>query len=222
MRKPLKALVLGTVIAALGAASTANAGLMGPTKGLRRAMEWLRLERPALPPMAFTVYCLRYPEQCKARRMVFRPGAMRLTEARRHELMQVNLSVNARIRPQRNLGGVATEEWVINPESGDCNDYAVTKRHDLIAKGWPARALLLSEVKLTSGEHHLVLVVRTREGDLVLDNMTDRLKSWKLAPYRWVRMQTPTDPSLWSTVAKRGARAIEVSDASGRAPVKRS
>jgi predicted transglutaminase-like cysteine proteinase len=203
------------MVATLGATPSANASLSGPTRGLKSAVERLRFERPALPPMAFTMYCLRYPAQCKPRGMLFRGGLVHLTEARRSELMQVNLAVNGRIRPQRNEGGVATEEWLINPETGDCNDYAVTKRHDLIAKGWPPRALLLSEVKLASGEHHLILVVRTQEGDVVLDNMTDSLRAWNRTPYRWVRMQTPADPSMWSTVAQgRGKRAVErVSDA---------
>ena len=52
---------------------------------------------------------------------------------------------------------------------GDCNDHAITKRHILIAHGWPPRALLLSEVVVPSGQHDLVLVVRTKNADLVLE-----------------------------------------------------
>ena len=37
--------------------------------------------------------------------------------------------------------------------------------------GWPSRALLLAEVVTRWGEHHLVLVVRTRTGDFVADNL---------------------------------------------------
>lgn len=76
------------------------------------------------------------------------------------------------------------------PVLGDCNDYAVTKRHRLTADGWPARDVLLSEVVTVSGEHHLV-VVRTSDGDLVLDNLTDRIVPWFHKPYRWVRIQMP-------------------------------
>jgi hypothetical protein len=35
-------------------------------------------------------------------------------------------------------------------------------------------ALLLSEVVVSSGEYHLVLVLRTKSGDLLLDNLTSQ------------------------------------------------
>lgn len=60
---------------------------------------------------------------------------------------------------------LATEEWLLSPPAGDCNDYAITKRHKLLEFGWPSRALLLSEVVIPSGEHHLVLVVRVTNND---------------------------------------------------------
>src|SRR5258708_38595363 len=91
-----------------------------------------------------------------------------------------------------------------NPDRGDCNDYAVSKRHELLDRGWPARALLLSEVVTNSGEHHLILVVRTRSGDLVLDNMTAQIKPWSRANYRWVRIQSPNSSRLWATIGGRG------------------
>jgi predicted transglutaminase-like cysteine proteinase len=65
--------------------------------------------------------------------------------------------------------------------------------------------LLLSEVATSWGEHHLVLVVRTRSGDLVLDNMTPAVRLWSKAPYQWVRMQTPQNPSYWATITERRA-----------------
>ena len=82
------------------------------------------------------------------------------------------------------------EKWLINPTSGDCNDYAVSNRFELRKRSWPARALLLPEVATDWGEHHLILVVRTLGGDLVLDNLTPQIRPWTPASYRWVRMQT--------------------------------
>jgi predicted transglutaminase-like cysteine proteinase len=63
---------------------------------------------------------------------------------------------------------------------------------------------LLSEVVTNSGEHHLVLVVRTRSGDLVLDNLTAQIKPWSRVPYRWVRIQMPNESRLWATIAGCG------------------
>lgn len=120
-------------------------------------------------------------------------------------MAQVNQTVNASIIPQANLQGLAGEKWLINPARGDCNDYAVTKRHDLMARGWPARALLLSEVVTRSGEHHLVLVARTDGGDFVLDNLTAKIVPWFKTPYQWVRIQLPGVAKLWTTIVGRAA-----------------
>jgi predicted transglutaminase-like cysteine proteinase len=62
---------------------------------------------------------------------------------------------------------VMTEEWLVGPKLGDCNDYAVTRRPWLLARGWPSGAVLLSEVVNSQGKHHLVVVIRSREGDFV-------------------------------------------------------
>jgi len=99
--------------------------------------------------------------------------------------------------------GLRGEKWLLHPTSGDCNDYAVTKRHDLIAKGWPARSVLLSEVVTIWGEHHLVVVVRTFSGELVLDNLTGHILQWSKKPYRWVRIQTPRNPNYWASLGDR-------------------
>jgi predicted transglutaminase-like cysteine proteinase len=164
-------------------------------------MQHISLDTPTLAPMAFTMFCLRYADQCRP--LISRGGPVRLTEARVEELRQVNDHVNATIMPERNDEGLAVQKWLIAPASGDCNDYAVTKRAELLHRGWPAQVLLLSEVVTSSGEHHLVLVVRTKSGDFVLDNMTDEVSLWSTAPYRWVRMQTPKNPNYWATIADR-------------------
>ncbi|MDH2357445.1 transglutaminase-like cysteine peptidase [Bradyrhizobium sp. SSUT112] len=91
-----------------------------------------------------------------------------------------------------------------NPDRGDCNDYAVTKRHELLHRGLPSSALLLSEVVTRWGKHHLILVVRTPSGDLVLDNLTPVIKPWAHVPYRWVRIQMPSQLRLWTTIADCG------------------
>jgi predicted transglutaminase-like cysteine proteinase len=170
----------------------------------RATVERISFEAPTLAPMAFTQFCLRYPGECRTRK-IFRGGPVRLSAARRSELARVNDTVNAGIVPEPNLQGLAGEVWLIGPDRGDCNDYAVTKRHELIKRGWPARALLLSEVVTASGEHHLVVVVRSSEGDLVLDSLTDRIKPWFKARYQWVRMQMPGVARLWTTI---GSRAV--------------
>jgi predicted transglutaminase-like cysteine proteinase len=172
---------------------------------LGTALKRIAFGNYTLPPMAFTQFCLRYSDQCKPERVIFRGGPVRLTEQRWDDLRDVNKTVNAAISPEANTEGLAGEKWLIKPASGDCNDYAVTKRSELLKRGWPARTLLLSEVVTTWGEHHLVLVVRTSVGDLVLDNLTPQIRPWSRAPYRWVRMQTAKNPNYWASLDSRKA-----------------
>lgn len=165
---------------------------------------YIELGRPTLPPLTYTMFCLRYETECRQRRS-FRGGPVRLTEERWAALREINRAVNLTIEPARNELGLVGEAWTLNPERGDCNDFAVSKRHELLRRGWPARVLLLSEVVVNSGEHHLVLLVRTRSGDLVLDNLTDQIKPWSRTPYRWVRVEAPKRNGLWIAVGREGA-----------------
>ncbi|MCK1744987.1 transglutaminase-like cysteine peptidase [Bradyrhizobium sp. 139] len=196
----------GSVVAAalavmIGGTEWARAGRTALPATLRAINQHIELGSPTLPPFAYTAFCLRYEAECLQRRS-FRGGLIRLTEDRWAALQEVNRAVNLAIVPARNELGLAGEEWVINPNHGDCNDYAVSKRHELLQLGWPARVLLLSEVVLGSGEHHLVLLVRTRSGDFVLDNLTPQIKPWSQTPYRWVRVQIPENHRLWATISR--------------------
>lgn len=201
MRKLVNRVAVMAAVMSFGCNQSADAALLGMPRNLKGVLEHIRFETPTLPPMAYFQFCLRYGGECKQQRMIFRGGPLRMTDERWADLREINDTVNESIAPQRNLLGLAGEEWLINPGRGDCNDYAVSKRHLLLKRGWPARALLLSEVKMPSGEHHLVLVVRSDKGDLVLDNMTRVVKTWNKVPYKWVRMQSAANPNIWSTVA---------------------
>jgi hypothetical protein len=85
---------------------------------------------------------------------------------------------------------------------GNCNGYAVTKRHLLLEAGWPASALLLAEVvRVTTGEHHLILIVRGTNSDFVLDSLRPFIVG--LAETRdddlWVRAESVENPRFWTT-----------------------
>ncbi len=168
-------------------------------------IQFIRFDLATLPPMAFTQFCLKYVSDCKPQRLLFGADRVELNKVRWAELETTNRTVNSSIHPARNEDGLAGEKWLLGPVRGDCNDYAVTKRHQLIARGWPARTVLLSEVVTVSGEHHLVTIVRTNGGDLVLDNLTDRIVPWSRTPYRWVRIQMPKNPNYWASISERNA-----------------
>ena len=65
------------------------------------------------------------------------------------------------IIPDRDLGRPGDRGVVAHATVGDCNNYAVAKRYELLARGWRSRALLLSEVVVAS----LVLIVRMKDVD---------------------------------------------------------
>jgi predicted transglutaminase-like cysteine proteinase len=158
---------------------------------------------PTLAPFQHVRFCLRYPADCKSN-----PADLERVELTRElaELLkQVNRGVNAAIAPkQKSYGAKIADSWSLAPAEGDCNDYAVTKRHDLMQSGLPARALRLSVVKTPSGIGHLVLVVSTTNGDLVLDNLTQEIRPWQRTEYTWLKIQSSADARFWFAIKPKG------------------
>lgn len=146
----------------------------------------------ALAPLDFVRFCLDYAQECRTGS----PNAViALTSANRQVLAWVNDDVNRRIRSGKGSG-----RWRIDPPVGDCNDYVVTKRHELIRLGLPASALLMSVVKTPAGEGHLVLVARTDRGDLVLDNLEPEILPRERTALTWLKRQSAGDVRFWEAV----------------------
>ncbi len=154
--------------------------------------------QPTLAPLAFVRFCMNNRRECPKG-----AGANRiaLTSALARQLGDVNTAVNAGIAVDR--AHVGRIPWSVAGRSGDCNTFALHKRHRLLELGWPVDALSLAVVRLRSGTMHLVLVVRTDRGDLVLDNLSRDVASWTSASYAWVEMQSRGDPERWVEVSAR-------------------
>jgi len=201
----VKLVVFVTVATSMVWSSVSQAAFFGLPRALGHQLARIGFDKPALPPLGHTFFCLRYPEDCTVQGTDFRRRNIALTDERWNELNVINRAVNRDIVPDENV----TDEWRIAPEIGDCKDYAVTKRHELLVRGWPARTLLLSEVIVPSGAHHLVLVVRTKDVDLVLDNLNANIRPVAMTyhQYEWVRIETPQNPRFWAAVSlPSGAR----------------
>ena len=91
------------------------------------------------------------------------------------------------------------DEWDLPKDQGDCEDFAILKKSELMKRGWPASAMLLTVVR-SHGEGHTVLTVRTSEGDLVLDNMTSAIRDWSRTPYRYFARQSQSDGRSWERI----------------------
>jgi predicted transglutaminase-like cysteine proteinase len=126
---------------------------------------------------------------------------VRLDQARWEELTEVNQAVNTGIRPATDLELFGKAEvWAFPDGSGDCEDFALLKRKQLMAKGWPAAALLITVVRQTNGDGHAVLTVTSNRGDLVLDNLDPQVRLWSETSYRYLKRQSQYDTGLWVAV----------------------
>jgi predicted transglutaminase-like cysteine proteinase len=169
---------------------------------------------PTLAPFQHVRFCLRYPSDCKTNPT--ENERIDLNAETSELLKRVNRSVNMSIIPTpKSYGPNLGDGWTIAPEMGDCNDYAVTKRHELLENGLPSRALRLSVVKTASGIGHLVLVVVTTKGDIVMDDLTEMIRPWQGTDYHWLKVQSATDSKFWYVI-KAPAMGPSVSQADRR------
>jgi predicted transglutaminase-like cysteine proteinase len=151
---------------------------------------------PTLAPFQYIRFCMNYPDECLSN--ANESERIDLTSARLGLLERVNHRVNSSIVSRTKIYGSNLEDkWTISPRQGDCNDYAVTKRHELLMNGLPASALRLSVTKTADGVGHLVLVVATTNGDLVMDSLVDAIQPWQTTDYQWLKIQSSRNPRYW-------------------------
>lgn len=164
------------------------------------AAQWSEAGGLTSIPYGHLDYCKRNPRDCKPHK-ADRP--IQLTNARLALLHDVTKSVNRRIKAvsdQKNYG--LRDHWVI-PENGkgDCEDYVLMKRKLLLARGFSASQLLITLVQ--GHEPHVVLTVRTNQGDLILDNMNDDVRPVEKTRYRYIKMQSPAHSGQWLAITGR-------------------
>ena len=161
--------------------------------------EWISDGEFVLAPMRFIRFCIQNPAECTAGEQT---AVVALDDLARQQMNEVNQAVNARIAPAYASAG--NLDWSITRTYGDCNDYAVQKRHRLLELGWPASALSLAVVVTPFGEGHLILTVRTDRGDVVLDNLRQKIVSWNRTGYRFIKRQSKMSPAYWVEVKGKG------------------
>lgn len=107
-------------------------------------------------------------------------------------IKRVNDNVNRRISYTRE----STDVWNYNVSLGDCEDYVLTKAHELIKSGLPKGSLRIMITK-ASGEGHAVLLVDTSKGTLVLDNIRKEVLGMKASGYSPIAISVPSSPMKW-------------------------
>lgn len=148
-------------------------------------------------PKAFVDFCARAPAECAPG--VISDSRFVLDDRRRQHIEGINRQVNRIIEPATDHAIYGVDELWALPVSGrgDCEDYALLKRHILLRQGWPASALLLTIVLDQNNDGHAVLTVRTDRGDFILDNRENRMLLWHQTGYRFLMRQSFASPMQW-------------------------
>lgn len=150
-------------------------------------------------PIGHHNFCKRNRAECRVRSRT--EARVQLTQARWNALVAINNEVNRAILPVTDAELFGREEFWVYPESmGDCEDFVLLKRRELITMGWPVGSLLITVVRQMNGDGHAVLTVLTDRGDLVLDNLESEVKIWSDTDYQYVKRQSEFDTGRWIAI----------------------
>jgi predicted transglutaminase-like cysteine proteinase len=151
-------------------------------------------------PVGHYDFCQRIPVECAQRTPKGSP--VELTRKLWATIVNVNNSVNVRVKPRTDMEIYGVEEYWAYPDNGygDCEDYALEKRRELMAVGVPAGNLLMTVVRQPNGDGHAVLTVRTSLGEFILDNLEPKVLAWNDTVYTYLKRQSTENSGVWVTI----------------------
>ncbi len=184
--KIVKSALLGaavTVAVLTGAQAQTVASLPAPTETIAPD------GRKAKPVAAWVDFCQREPAECAIN--ANEPAVITMTPKIWNQIVQTNRQVNKKIQPMTDQDHWGTaDHWDLPTDGyGDCEDYQLLKRKILSEKGLSHRAMRMTVVIDEEGEGHAVLMIRTTQGDYILDNKTNAILSWNETPYTYVKQE---------------------------------
>jgi len=134
-------------------------------------------------------FCARQPQECTVDES--EPAVLSLNQELWLTIVEVNERVNRAIlavTDQDHWGEV--DRWDYPDDGlGDCEDIQLLKRRLLIEAGLPRRALRMVVVIDEQGAGHAVLMVRTDQGEFILDNKRDAVLAWHETGYHYVKRE---------------------------------
>ncbi len=157
-------------------------------------------------PYGWVDFCGRRADECRVPALL--PADLELTPKTLRVLDRVNRMVNITIEPVSNMDhwGTILDHWDYPVDGkGDCKIYALEKRRELLALGFPRQALLMTIVRDLDGNGHTILTVKTDRGEIILDNMVDEIRGWEETGYRFIKRQSQNDPNVWVSVGPANA-----------------
>ena len=144
----------------------------------------------ARPVQGWVKFCERYQGECEINPA--ESSTITLNSRNWKTLNAVNRKVNASIKPRTDMEhwGVVDRWDMPDDGAGDCEDFQLLKRKILVEQyGMPKRAFRMTVVIDEQGEGHAVMMVRTDEGDVILDNKRSAILPWHQTGYIFVKRE---------------------------------
>jgi predicted transglutaminase-like cysteine proteinase len=187
-------------VSSLPVAATNNHSISLVPQPQVQKIAFLRSFGDSLPPIGYVQFCQLHQADCRTG-LVF-ADRIQLTDAKFRAIEDVNREVNTDVQPETDLEHYGKAEWWAYPDDkkGDCEDYVLEKRRDLIQRGFPESALLITVVRDENNEGHAVLTVRTDQGDFVLDNKRREVMLWADTRYTFIKQQSERNPLVWTSL----------------------
>ena len=144
----------------------------------------------AKPILGWSKFCERFPSECAVN--AAEPEIVQLTPQVWKTIVSVNQRVNSTIKAVTDADhwGVVDDWGFPDDGRGDCEDFQLLKRRILSESGLPRRAMRMTVVIDELGEGHAVLVIRTSQGDYVLDNKTNSVLPWTRTGYVYIKRES--------------------------------
>ena len=159
-------------------------------------------------PVGHYEFCQKLPRECRT--TTPRQAPTELTRKLWATIVSINNSVNVKITPLTDMEMWGKEEVWYYPDSGagDCEDYVLEKRRELMNAGMPAGDLLITVVRQPNGDGHAVLTVRTSLGEFILDNLEPKVLAWTDTDYTYLKRQSTQNSGVWVTINDGRADAV--------------
>jgi predicted transglutaminase-like cysteine proteinase len=144
----------------------------------------------AKPLLAWSKFCEQFASECAVN--TAEPETIALTPQIWKTIVSVNQRVNSTIKAVTDADhwGVVDIWGFPDDGKGDCEDFQLLKRRLLAEAGLPRRAMRMTVVIDELGEGHAVLMVRTNQGDYVLDNKTSSVLPWHRTGYVYIKRES--------------------------------
>lgn len=172
-------------------------GLAGSATAASAAQALMHTGGRTTQPVGHYELCQRQPVECRQRTAQGAP--IQLTRSLWAQVVNVNNTVNVSLEPRTDMEMWGVEEVWSYPDRGmgDCEDYALEKRRELMALGFPPSALLMTVVRQPNGDGHAVLTIRTSKGDFILDNLEGKVLPWFETDYTFLKRQSEFNSGTW-------------------------